>query len=290
MQSPLLDRVLLGTVQMGLPYGRTSGSGVMPESVAFGLLDAAWEIGIRRFDTAEAYGVSAARLSTWLDRTGKRPSASVVTKIGVASSERDIGAASARALARFDGVRELTLLSHGPAAGEVWELLKQSAVGADARVGQSVYGADEVAAAWAAGGTDVVQSPANVFDARSMAVPPGGVGEMHYRSVFLQGILLDTPAVAEARVAGGGRLARAVERTAAEVGAPAPALLVATVLRAARPADRVVVGADSAAELQAIAAVTEIGLDTADEFIRRIAKEPVPDEDVLDPRRWRNAS
>jgi hypothetical protein len=39
-----------------MPYGRTRWRGVLSKAEAFELLDAAWELGIRAFDTAEAYG------------------------------------------------------------------------------------------------------------------------------------------------------------------------------------------------------------------------------------------
>ena len=66
-----LDRIVLGTVQIGLPYGKRRGSGLMSEGAAEEILDAAWDMGIRNFDTAEAYGVSAARLSHWLGKSGR---------------------------------------------------------------------------------------------------------------------------------------------------------------------------------------------------------------------------
>ncbi|MGI8509603.1 MAG: aldo/keto reductase [Gemmatimonadaceae bacterium] len=285
-QQQLLDRVVLGTVQLGIPYGRTSQSGLMPETVAFELLDAAWELGLRCFDTAEAYGSSAARLAAWLDRSGHRASACLITKIGVASPVADIAPAAARALTRFEGARELTLLSHGPVTGDIWSRLRDAAAEADACAGQSVYEPQEVAAAWACVGTAVVQVPANVFDSRAMIPPPGDRGAMHYRSIFLQGILLDRPSVAEERVSGGGRLAEAVQSASAEAGVPAPSLLVAAVLRAAREADKVVIGADSAEELQAISLALSASADAVDQFMRRIAEQPTPQPAVLDPRRW----
>ena len=58
------ERIVLGTAQIGLPYGRRKSAGVIPREHAVALLDAAWSAGIRSFDTAEAYGESAARLAS----------------------------------------------------------------------------------------------------------------------------------------------------------------------------------------------------------------------------------
>ena len=51
-----INRVVLGTVQLGLPYGRLAGTALMPMERAWAILDAAWSLGVRAFDTAEAYG------------------------------------------------------------------------------------------------------------------------------------------------------------------------------------------------------------------------------------------
>lgn len=258
----------------------------MPEAAAFELLDAAWEFGIRCFDTAEAYGVARDRLTDWLDRRGNRASARVITKISVASPVADIAPAAANALGPFQGAAELTLLSHGAAGDERWRRLSDAATAAGARAGQSVYGPEEVAAAWRSAGTSVVQVPGNVFDLRAMTILPPDGGEMHYRSLFLQGILLDIPVVAEARVSGSGRLAAAVQAASEEVGVPAAALLVAAVLRRVGVYDKVVLGMDSAEELQAISCASRAPSEAVDHFMRRVTEQPAPHADVLDPRQW----
>ena len=261
-----LDRVVLGTVQIGLAYGRRSNAGVMADAEAVAILETAWALGIRRFDTAEAYGLSAARLSHWLKHSGKLEDAHVITKISATLPPSGVPASAAHALARFQGARTVTLLSHGAATSEAWPGLEAEARSVNARSGQSVYESAEVAAAWAQKGVQVVQAPANVFDPTNVLPPTDETREMHYRSVFLQGLLLDTPSVADARVPGSGRLARAVRDAANDVGLPAASLLVAGILGQSRPVDRVVLGADTPAELEPLAAAVAAPAEVVGEY------------------------
>ena len=78
----MLDRVVLGC-------GNFGGIGSAPEFFgqgeneerAFELMDAAWALGIRRFDTADAYGGgrSETAIGKWLAATGNRPAITTKT-------------------------------------------------------------------------------------------------------------------------------------------------------------------------------------------------------------------
>jgi len=281
-----LDRIVLGTVQIGLPYGKRRGSGLMSEDAAEEILDAAWDLGIRNFDTAEAYGVSAARLSHWLGKSDRLQFAHVITKIAATLPTERISLAASDAIARFRGARKITLLSHGPISARNWSAMHATAFMEHAFAGQSVYERQEVVDAWSVDGVSVVQAPANVFDSRAMIAHSDDSREMHYRSVFLQGLLLDAPSVADARVPGSGRLAEAVGQAADAIGTPAAALLAAAVLRACRPVDKIILGADKPEDLMPIPAALTAPERSIDEFLDHIARVPAPAETVLDPRTW----
>ena len=259
---------------------------MMPEAAADDLLDAAWALGIRNFDTAEAYGASATRLSNWLIKCDHLGSAHVITKIATTVRREHLRSEATDAISKFRGARKITLLSHGPIHGDNWRLICAAAAAAGARAGQSVYERDEVSDAWSLEGVSVVQAPANVFDSRAMIASTDDSREMHYRSVFLQGLLLEDPTVAEARVPGSGRLARAVWQAAAMIGVSAAALLAAAILRTSRLGDRIVLGADGPEDLGAIALAMEVGPEEVDEFLNQISKVPAAPPTVLDPRKW----
>ena len=67
-------RLVLGTVALGLPYGLPAKVedrlALIPAERATAVVQAAWEMGIRTFDTAPAYGCAETRLGTALQGNG----------------------------------------------------------------------------------------------------------------------------------------------------------------------------------------------------------------------------
>lgn len=282
-------QVVLGTVQLGLPYGRRRNATLMPEGQAFAILDAAWELGIRVFDTAEAYGESAVRLRRWLGMRGHLATACVCTKVQLVADadEPTVSARVAAALERFDGAAERLILTHGPVDPPAWDWFADAARAAGVAFGQSVYTPAEVARAGALGATRV-QAPGNVYDLGALSARAATDTPVDIRSVYLQGLLLETPEDAERRVAGGGALAAAVGEAAALATVPAAALLVAALLRRITIRDRLVIGVDTPAELAVL--IRAVGVDprTIDEFVAVIDRCTAAGirPGVLDPRTW----
>jgi aryl-alcohol dehydrogenase-like predicted oxidoreductase len=285
---PNMDRIVLGTVQLGLPYGRRAGAGLMREVEAFAVLDAAWNAGIRDFDTAEAYGCAAERLSRWVADRGTAPEARIVTKV-VATGEPGLEERAEAALARFAGVGHRLILTHGAARGEAWEAVHAAACRASSGAGQSVYDPEEVAAAVAQAGVSRVQAPANVFDDRVLEARGSSAVPLDLRSIYLQGVLTEEPAAAEARVAGGGALSAAVKRAADAVDAePAVLLCAAMLARVAESADRLVIGVDAPSQIADLMRAVHVDAEVVAEFERLVVssvEEPIQPR-VLDPRRW----
>jgi aryl-alcohol dehydrogenase-like predicted oxidoreductase len=77
-----IPRVMLGCGNFGGVGSSPAffGQGT-PEDVAFELMDAAWELGIRYFDTADAYGGgrSEATIGSWIRERGVRPAITTKT-------------------------------------------------------------------------------------------------------------------------------------------------------------------------------------------------------------------
>ena len=282
-----IQRIVLGTVQLGLPYGRMAGMSLMPTERAWAILDTAWSLGVRAFDTATAYGTAATRLHGWLDARCTLDDAEVITKIAPVP-EQDFGDRGRIALLPFVGARRLSLLSHGAVGGD--QMAQARAAITDPRVvlGQSVYTADEIAAAVADPRVTRVQAPGNIFDQRALVARGASRCQLDLRSVFLQGLLLGAPDAAEARVPGAGALAAAVIEAARHLGVAREALLIAALLRKARPADRVVIGVDHPAQLDSLAALGQLDPGQVGTFVRRVC-EGIPgpiDPALLDPRQW----
>jgi uncharacterized protein len=279
-------QLILGTVQLGLPYGRRRGKEVLDVATAHRILDAAWAAGIDTFDTAEAYGSAAGRLAGWLDSRGILARCHIVTKVDSSAStdERKIAAA----YARFAGASSITLYSHGLLPSEQFSIFASIAASLGASVGQSVYTAAEVKEVGRTNATRV-QAPVNLYDLRQLAAARRCGLPLDARSLFLQGVLLDAPVRAEERVPGIGVLVRRVHEAAGKCGLPPSIALLSSVIRQLRPDDRVVIGFDSVAQLTEILTATDPPDEAVDHFLLLTAEArelALSSPALLDPRTW----
>lgn len=199
------SRLVLGTAQFGSAYGIANAVGQVSASEGRRMLELAQRSGACMLDTAIAYGNSertlgAIGVSDW----------QVVTKLPVMPDAwqahtwvRDQVSGS---LARL-GIGQLHgLLLHRPAqllapeGRRLYEALLEEREGGRVRnIGISIYGPDELDRLPASMEFDIVQAPLNAIDGRLLR--SGWVArlqdagcEVHLRSVFLQGLLLMDPA------------------------------------------------------------------------------------------------
>lgn len=185
----------LGTVQFGLPYGVSNRHGQVSREAAAAILALAAKGGIRTLDTAANYG-NAEEVLAGLDTSGFR----IITKtIGVKAG---VAAVVARARQSARVLKTDTLLVHAAADLDdpaLWPALQRlKAEGVFARIGISVYAADDPAVLARRFKPDVMQLAFSLLDQRLLQdgtlarVREMGV-EIHARSIFLQGLLfLDT--------------------------------------------------------------------------------------------------
>ena len=81
-------KIVLGTVQFGMDYGITNLGGKPSKEAAFSTLEAAWELGVRQFDTAPGYG-SEILLGDFIKAHAIQREVQILTKVpalGVSSS------------------------------------------------------------------------------------------------------------------------------------------------------------------------------------------------------------
>jgi aryl-alcohol dehydrogenase-like predicted oxidoreductase len=199
------SRLVLGTAQLGLPYGVANQSGLMDRQEAAKILEHAWSEGVATLDTAAAYGESERRLGEigvgqWR----------VISKLpAVPESAADVGAwvrSSIERSLRLLGVPCLYgLLLHRPqqllepAGNAIYRALLQAKDrGEVSKIGVSIYGPEDLDALAGRFAFDLIQGPMNIFDRRLSAtgwlakLHAAGV-EIHIRSIFLQGLLLMEP-------------------------------------------------------------------------------------------------
>jgi aryl-alcohol dehydrogenase-like predicted oxidoreductase len=196
------SKIVLGTVQFGLPYGVSNTRGQVSHDEGRAILARAREAGIDTLDTAIAYGESEAALGTigvadW----------QIITKLpevpdNCVSVADWVEAHVDGSLARLGTSALHGLLLHRPEQlhGSNGLLLYTALVdqrkrGRISKIGISIYGPAELDDLPAAMRFDIVQAPFNVLDTRMIrsgwAARLRDTGtEFHARSIFLQGLLL----------------------------------------------------------------------------------------------------
>ncbi len=200
--SKRFEKLALGTVQFGLPYGIANQQGQVAESEARAILDLARSNGIRTLDTAVAYGESERVLGGMsLD------SFEIVTKLpAVPDGCKDIAgwvnSELEGSLSRLHVAKINALLLHrpdqlfspiGPALYQA--LAEKKTQGTVQRIGVSIYSPDELTALTENYQFDLIQAPFNIIDGRLQEsgwfekLALSGT-QVHVRSVFMQGLLL----------------------------------------------------------------------------------------------------
>lgn len=203
-------QLALGTAQLGLDYGIANQKGKPVFDEAFGIVNTAWNEGVRFFDTAQAYGDSESVLGRCFQEIrGKRSDCDpcIITKLKPDVDPRDTRVVLEELDASLDrlGVEKLWgFMLHREAWLDMDRRELSNAVarikktGKVQHVGVSVYSAEKAMTALDMDGMDMVQLPFNVFDQRACEEGVFGFAEkkgktIFVRSVFLQGLLILTP-------------------------------------------------------------------------------------------------
>ena len=277
-----MTRLGLGTVQFGQAYGVSNRRGQVSRSEAAAILARAAQAGVGVLDTAANYGEAESVLAA-LDTAPFR----IVTKTITVKDGVPAVVARARASRAALPCAD-TLLVHAAADLEdaaLWPALQRlKAEGVFAKIGISVYVADDPAALAARFKPDVMQLPFSLLDQRllqdgTLARLQGMGVEIHARSLFLQGLLLmETPPL---HLESAAPHLAALRTRLADAGTTPLAAALGFVL--ARPEIAVgLVGVTSAAELEEILAAAAQPLPALD-----WQAFALKDERILTPSLWR---
>jgi aryl-alcohol dehydrogenase-like predicted oxidoreductase len=292
------SRLVLGTAQLGQPYGIANQRGQPSHMETTAIFDLAVGAGVLGFDTAAGYGDAELRIGGYLRTHGLERQARVVTKLG-ASDVRDeiyLRAALDRSRARL-GVVPAGVLLHDPSLLAQWRgplgnwLRTCRTEGKMDALGVSVYRPEQFAAALALPGLELVQAPFSVFDRRveqagllEEARRRSGVRVM-LRSVFLQGLLLLEPSSCPPSLAFAAPLLRQWQDLCRRFEvAPAVAALRFALQRAA--STTIVVGCESRIQLRELLAAAEAP-PLSHGFLAELDELATSDADLIDPTRWR---
>ena len=203
-KNKVMNRLVLGTAQLGMPYGITNKSGKPDFSLALSIVQAAWESGIIEFDTAQAYGDSEQILGRIFTELGIAQEVRVITKlrsIQAFGKESLLHQSVEESLNRLQVSKlECLLLHREDMLDMLDDGLKDSLLTLVQRgyvryLGVSVYSPVRAMQAFGQDLFHVIQIPANVLDRRFQRAGVFEIAEksaqqIYIRSVFLQGLIL----------------------------------------------------------------------------------------------------
>lgn len=296
-----LSRLMLGTVQFGLPYGVANRTGQPSYDAVREMIRCAVDAGINGFDTASAYGISELILGRVLSELGLADQLLVVTKVAplTAAETADASAAERAIRDSIERSRQALRIDRLPlvlfhraedaAHGDLMEDLKRE--GRIERWG--VSGDHDPATALRLLGDprlEALQVPGNLLDRRHgdrgvfQAAERAGVA-LFVRSVFLQGLLLMPEAEIPARLRAVIGPRRQLADLAARYGLTLGELAVRYVL-SQRGVASVVVGCETIEQLRDNIAVLDRGVLEPEllQAVERIAID-LP-EQVITPSLW----
>jgi aryl-alcohol dehydrogenase-like predicted oxidoreductase len=258
-----MNRIAIGTVQFGLPYGIANRVGQVSRTEARAMLQFASESCIDTLDTAITYGDSETCLGA-LGTQGFK----LVTKLpALPDNCPDVAdwvkQQMNESLTRLGVSAVYAVLLHRPkqlqglngsAIYRALQRLKES--GQAQKVGVSIYSPDELTAVIPRYRFDMVQAPLNLIDRRLCSggflqrLKDAGI-EIHTRSPFLQGLLLMAQDDIPKKFSTWNKLWQVWHQWLADHDSSAVHACLAFPLSFAE-IDRVVVGADSLRQLAQI--------------------------------------
>jgi len=288
-----VQRLALGTVQFGLPYGVANKNGKVSGASAKKMLQLAFSSGIDTIDTAIGYGDSESCLGEIgikhfrvITKLSAVPSGILDVKTWV--NEQIQSSLDRLGLKRIYGVllhRPLELLdTRGQDYFEALRELKER--GQVKKIGISIYSPTELQLLTEKYHFDLVQGPLNLVDRRLLEsgwlsrMKDDGV-EIHTRSAFLQGLLLMQRHSIPEKFSRWNELWENWHQWLSSEGEAALNACLAFPLSIPE-IDRVVVGADSLDQLQEIVRAAKDGSKTN---IPDIAHEA---EELINPANWSN--
>jgi hypothetical protein len=201
-----MAELALGTAQFGLTYGIANRTGKIDSETGREILALAKKYGVRTLDTAISYGDAESALgkigcSGWDVITKLPPVPSGITDVSFWVND-EVG----KSLQRLRTHSIYALLLHHPSdllgvhgKNLMKSLLDLKAQGVVAKLGVSIYLADELDQLITFPVIDLVQAPLNIIDrgleSSGWLTKLGKNNiEIHSRSAFLQGVLVMSPA------------------------------------------------------------------------------------------------
>lgn len=258
----LASRIVLGTAQLGMPYGIANRMGKPGDAEACGLIAKCMEHGITWFDTAQAYGQSEAVLGRIFADLGIQGQVNIIGKGPLPPTGDGTLSKQIQSSLELLGIPRFAFwLAHdeqqlksyeGSLAAEAEQLRQAGLVGG---FGVSAYTPRTAANAIKSHGLAAIQYPASPFDRRFFREGTSGhlarAGTCQFiRSVYLQGLCLMEPSTVPSRVPLGREAVSVLAEFCQSHGLPRDLFCLHYVLhRSAASGARLVIGLESDEQL-----------------------------------------
>lgn len=294
-----IPRFVLGTAQLGMPYGIANPAGQPDEPAAHAIVSTAWDHGVRWFDTAQAYGDSERVLGDALTECAGGDRAAVITKLDPRLEPSDADGIRTSLVDSCRRLRVETLrgvMLHRAALLSRWQdglgdaLRRARQDGLVRYLGVSVYTVTEALAALRHPDIDMIQTPCNAWDQRMLRE---GVFEIareagklcFVRSLYLQGALAMSPAALARRMPDARDASEHWHAISNALGVSVEALAIRFGRALGTP---LVIGAESAAQVEMTAHMLSeppLSRDVLDGLNASLA--PRVHEGILNPSTWK---
>ena len=282
-------KLILGTVQFGIPYGINNRSGQLSVDCAHAVLDKAKESGIEEIDTADGYGTAPEVLKSYFQKNpGSFRVFSKMGEMGTLSLSQHLRQSCQRlGVSHLDGYyfhRFLDFINF-----KDFEMVQRlKAEGLLLHLGVSIYTDAELEIAATHTEVDVIQLPFNVLDCSAQKVEllkkaKQSGKKIYARSIFLQGLFLKEVTSLPPRLQPLQAALYGVNQLAKESQLTVEELCLGYVL-SHEYIDKVLIGVDSIEQLNINLQSTgkEIGLGVEGALKQLV----VADRSLLNPTNW----
>ncbi|MEP6616492.1 MAG: aldo/keto reductase [Ginsengibacter sp.] len=283
-----MQKLILGTVQLGIDYGINNINGKPAIEEAFQILNTAWVNNIHTLDTADAYGNAQDIIGKYHQRSGNRftinskfkGTTPVEVQLDKILDELQVDNLEVYFYHDFnDFISNETLLT---------ELNKLKAKGKASKIGLSVYENEQMEMAINNSAIDVIQLPFNLFDNTNergnlLTRAKENGKTIQVRSVYLQGLFFKAPGTLSPKLLPLNPYLVMINEMAKDFNLSVEELAMAYVIQ--QPLiDEIIIGVENSMQL-----LRNIELFTKDysrDITEAVNNIKIPEEKLLYPKNW----
>lgn len=195
---PVREKIILGTVQLGIPYGINNATGKPTREEAFRILDFAYDYNIRTLDSADGYGEALQLIGDHKTATGK--SFYLINKFTVDEQPLLVKLNKSLEVVQCDSLycymyHQFSDYEAGAARRQLLDFREKQLI---KKIGISIYNIEQLTSVIKDPHIDVIQLPVNILDLgrekKTLLQQAKEAGkEIHARSAYLQGLFLKRP-------------------------------------------------------------------------------------------------